>query len=132
LLSNLLGDEYDIVVEGNHIHVEFDPTDVESEPELEPIVLPEEENQELLREVYEDNEVEFGLKKYENRLESKIDKILDWIKFHGEDMKCKSGECKFNNLEHPCRLEDQHICTAGTVPYLCTESETEKVKEEEK
>jgi len=110
-LSNLLGGEYDIVVERDHIHVEFDPKDIESKPKLEPAALTEEKNQELLGEVYEDKELESRL---ESRLEGKIDKILEWIKFHGEDMKCKSGQCKFDELEHSCRLKDEHICNAET------------------
>jgi len=99
-LRNLLGEEYDVVEEGSHIHVEFDPKDVESEPKLGPAVLTEEENQELLEEVYEDS-------KYESRLESKIDKILEWIKYHGDDMKCQSlgEECKAKELEGICRID---------------------------
>lgn len=114
-LSQLLGEEYDVVVEESHIHVEFDPKEVESELKHKPeviteVVLTQKENQKLLGEVYEGSEVVFNPKK----LERKIDKILEWIKFHGEDMKCKGGECKFDELEHPCRLTDEHVCSAET------------------
>jgi len=115
-LRNLLGEEYDVVEEGNHIHIEFDPP-VEVEEELSPSLLTNEETQALLKETYVDKDEDDGLEVEESGvrligIEKKLDKILDWIKFHGEDMKCKSGGCKFDELEHTCRLEDQHICTA--------------------
>jgi len=106
-LSQLLGDEYDIVVEGNHIHVEFDPP-------KEIVLLTATERkieEEALKEIHEEIHKDIHEGKlhrdmqYSANLESKIDKILEWIKFHGEEMKCK-----FDELEHTCRIEDHHIC----------------------
>lgn len=115
-LSFLLGDEYDIVVEGSHIHVEFDPPSEIIEESINKAFKKGEED--ALREIYEDreeSESDILVNNRVARIEKKLDKILEWIKFHGEDMKCKSGQCKFNELEHPCRLTDEHICVKGTI-----------------
>jgi len=65
-LENLLGGEYDVVIEGTHIHVEFDPP-IEVEEELSPINLTNEETQALLKETYEDEE-RFGEEESSTRL----------------------------------------------------------------
>jgi len=80
-LENLLGDEYDVVIEEDHIHIEFDPKDVEFDPPS----LVEEEHQELLGEVYKDREREAeeeGIARLIS-IENKIDKILSYLSIAG-------------------------------------------------
>jgi len=101
-LSQLLGGEYDVVVEGSHIHVEFDPPP--TEPRLSMTVEELKEEEVALREIHED--IEWG-----SRLDKKLDKILEWIKFHGDDIKCKSlgEECKATELEDICRFDGNSL-----------------------
>ena len=89
------------------VAVEFDPP-IKVEEELSPIILTNEEAQALLKETYADeDEGKEGL--YPPPLENKIDKILDWIKFHGEEIKCKGEKCKITEemaFSFPCKMED--------------------------
>jgi len=96
-LSQLLGDEYDVVIEKDHIHVEFDPKEEEFDPkvdpekeveeELSPINLTSEEAQMLLKETYEDEE-RFGEDESTTRLrriERKAEEILAWVRKQGRE-----------------------------------------------
>lgn len=106
-LKNLLGDEYDVVEEGSHIHVEFDPppTFKQATPQEEKslrVSLTQEEKEALLKETYEEEEEPSLLSSVRlTNIEKKLDKILDWIKFNGEEMKCKASgeECNFGFME---------------------------------